>query len=171
MSDIRTKTVDLQREIQDIESRLSQIAQEASQTDSDSDEWDSLESEAKSLKARLSVFERKLEDWGNGRFEIKEMTFGELMHAKDEVLAASFEMNEDELDGVPKDGFYRVKVLEMGIVDQPDSAPRPAEFPYHVGEWLYDEIDELNAAGGAELEDFSLEEMVENEQMSKSPQP
>lgn len=155
MSDdlVQTHTRSISDEVERIGERLREIEQEAAEAERESERGQALESEYKTLKKRQDGLESALSNWGDGEFEIAEMSFGAMMTTKDRVQEVSYEMDVEsgEVDGQLKDGFYRIVTLRNGIVDSPNAAPDdPADYPYHVGQWLYDEVDELNTAAGVD---------------------
>lgn len=159
----RTETLSLSGKMESIRSDIAEVREEAQREVSEGGEGESIKARFNSLRQRLSAFERFAEDVEGDEFVVKEMTFGELMRARDEVSQASYSMNQQsgQVEGVPRDGYYRIKVLEFGVKDAPQGAPPPKDYPYHVGDWVYNAIDELNTGGEADTGNLSLEEIAE----------
>lgn len=148
---------ELEQDIQDVREEAQQARQEYQEEHEDEDDvtpfpdterGQQYENAAQRLRVQKVALEDALEDWGEpSEFVIKELSYGELMMARDEVSSASYEPNPQTggYEGVPRDGLYRVKVLELAIEEVPAEAPTdPKDFPPKVGSWLYDEIDEFN---------------------------
>lgn len=172
-----TETLSIADEVESIEGELEDIRDRADDLRAECDpeddgapdsledhpDYDGLDAAHTNLAARKRGLEEALDDWGTGEFEAKELTYGELMRAKDQVNEKSYEMTAGGLDGVPRDGFYRIKVLELAVVDSPAEAPDdPANYPPQVGQWLYDEVDAMNTAPGGDLGNLSLGEALDS---------
>lgn len=181
-------TLDLADEVEEMEEQIAEIKGEAADVqetlervtppkpgESDErreereeaqEEWDRLDNRFKSLRTRLTAFESKLEDWGDGEFTIREMTYGEVMLCQDEVQQESFDIDVQtgQLDGVPRNGYYNIKVLETAVVDMPNDPDLtgPEDLPQRIGQWLFNEVDEFNMRGGEDLGNTSLEEAIDS---------
>lgn len=153
---VNRKTLSISEEIEEMESQLAETAQEAREAEEGSDRAYEIKVTYESLSQRLSAFERFQENCNGDEFVIKEMTFGEMMRAQDEVSRA-----HRETDGTPGEGYYKIMVMRYGIEEAPDGTPDPKDYPYHIGQWVYDEIDALNTGGEVEVGNLSLEEIAE----------
>jgi hypothetical protein len=151
-----TTTVDMEDEVGRLKDELAQIESEAAESDSDSEEWKTLEEEHKQLTGQLRAFESKMNAWGGSEFVISSLSFTELMAAKDEVQQKS------QRGSNPRTGYYKVKVLEMGVEEGPPGFEnvKETDVPYAVGEWLYDCIDEYTTTGEVSLGNSSLEKAL-----------
>lgn len=107
------------------------------------------------------------------KFIVKELTFGQLQGVSDDMMEASFEVDVErqDIEGTPKQGFYQIELLRESIQHQPEGAPtwedeygnyhpEPAEYPVPVGEWLFEKVDALNTTGDTEMGNSSLEEAM-----------
>ena len=106
-------------------------------------------------------------------FTVKELTFGQLQGVSDDMMEESFEvdMERQDIDGTPKQGYYQVELLREALQGWPENAPvredqygneqaAPGEYPIPVGEWLFERVDALNTAGDTEMGNSSLEEAM-----------
>lgn len=104
------------------------------------DKTERIESEISALEGQAEVLERKKEEWGEDAvFVIREVTFNELMQARDKVQN--------------KEGAYNSEVLDLGVEKLPDAvdADHPGDLSYNVGQFLYDIIDDVNTSGDLTL--------------------
>lgn len=106
-------------------------------------------------------------------FTVKELTFGQLQGVSDDMMEESFEVDMDrqDIEGTPKQGYYQVELLREAIQSWPEHAPvrkdqygneqpAPGEYPIPVGEWLFERVDALNTSGDTEMGNSSLEEAM-----------
>lgn len=109
-------------------------------------------------------------------FVVEELTFGQLQGVSDDMMEESFEVDveREEVEGTPKQGFYQIEFLREAIIEQPPNAPHytdeynnrhpePAEYPIPLGEWLYDKVDAINTTGDTEMGNTSLREAIKSE--------
>lgn len=135
--------------------------EEAPASVEDTEKYQDLNEEFRKAKVKLGAFEDALREWGGGGFQVKGLDFGELMRAKDQVQQASYDVNSQtgQVDGVPRDGFYKTLVVKLGVEDAPAGAPDNLKrIPPQVGSFLYEEINQLTTWGGEDLENLSLAE-------------
>lgn len=117
--------------------------------------------------------QEKFGDVDTCQFVVKELTFGQLQGVSDDMMDASFEVDVERQDiqGTPKQGFYQIELLRESIISQPSGAPtvegeydnekpEPAEYPVPVGEWLFEKVDALNTSGDTKMGNSSLEETI-----------
>lgn len=107
------------------------------------------------LRGGLRALEAKREEWGEVTWTIIEPTFGAIMMAQDEVAQASRGKTEVQ----PGGGFAKVVTLRRVIQDVEGDAPDdPADYPYHVGQLLYEAVDAYITNGEVGLGNLSGEE-------------
>lgn len=166
-------TVSMEVEADRLRDRIREIEEEAEDVTADSDEGKQLKAEYQQHTGRLRALEKYLDQWGGSEFVLKELSYGDLMRAKDEMNQHSYNIDNrsGEVEGVPRDGFYKVKVLGLAIENAPQGAPAEAkDIPYHVGEWLYDKVDNLNTLGELEVKNCSPFETTTGTPSTRSSQ-
>ena len=169
------KTLDLEDELARVEDRLADVREAAAEIDAkldaadvdgdpdpdDFQEWAALEEEFTDLQGKRNEFQAAIDEWDGTEFVIKKLTFGEVNRVKDEVNQASYEVEDGQFQGVPRSGLHELKTVELGLVSTPVGAPDDVRnYPYWVGEWLFEEINQLSTMGGADISDFSLREAI-----------
>lgn len=115
----------------------------------------------------------KFEDVDSCAFTVQELDFGQLQKVSDDMVEESFEVDvqKQELDGTPRQGYYKSELLRESIVEWPPFAPtytnehgrelsQPGDFPVPVSEWLYDRVDAINTTGDTEMGNSSLKEAM-----------
>jgi len=108
-------------------------------------------------------------------FTVRELTFGQLQAVSDDMMEESFEvdMQREDIEGTPKQGFYQIELLREAITRWPAGAPvqedqygneepSPGDYPIPVGEWLFEKVDALNTRGDTEMGNSSLEEAMKS---------
>lgn len=106
---------------------------------------------------------------------VKELTFGQLQRVSDDMMEESFDVDveREEIEGTPRQGFYQTELLHEAIVDWPERAPiftdeykkdhpQPGDYPIPVGEWLFDKVDALNTTGDTDMGNSSLKETLKS---------
>lgn len=104
---------------------------------------------------------------------VKELTFGQLQRVSDDMMEESFEVDvqREEVEGTPRQGFYQTELLHEAIIDWPENAPvftdeykkdhpSPGDYPIPVSEWLFEKVDALNTTGDTEMGNSSLKEAM-----------
>lgn len=131
------------------------------QIDDDDEYWDKITSEYAQVD--------------NCSFEVRELTFGQLQRVSDDMMDESFEVDvqRQDVEGTPRQGFYQIELLREAIIDWPDAAPEneehgvskpaPAEYPIPVGDWLFERVDAINTTGDTEMGNSSLSEAMKSE--------
>lgn len=108
-------------------------------------------------------------------FTVKELTFGQLQRVSDDMVEESFEVDvqKQDIDGTPRQGFYQTELLSEAIVGWPkyaperqdrfgEPAPMPGDYAIPVGEWLFEKVDAFNTTGTSEMGNSSLEEALKS---------
>jgi len=109
-------------------------------------------------------------------FTVEELTFGQLQGVSDDMMEESFEvdMQREDIEGTPKQGFYQIELLRESIKRWPSNAPvqtdeygnempSPGDYPIPVGEWLFERVDALNTRGDTDMGNSSLEEAMRSQ--------
>ena len=101
---------------------------------------------------------------------VRELTFGQLQRVSDDMMEESFnvDIENEDIDGTPRQGFYQTELLNEAIEDWPPGAPSREEYgrespvagdyPIPVGEWLFERVDAINTTGDTEMGNSSLKE-------------
>lgn len=177
-----TKTIDLAerveeitKELEDISQEQGDIVEEAIEAESNGEDvpgeveerFDELETDRVELEGKQSTFNRVLDEWGDGVFEISELSYGQVQSISDDVLEKSFDvdMASKSMKGSPKQGYYQIAILKQAIVESPDNAPKdPAEYPQLIGEYLFEKVNAFNTVGDTEMGNMSLEDRMKQHQ-------
>lgn len=107
-------------------------------------------------------------------FQAEELSFGQVQAVQDDMVEKSFEMDmqRQDIDGTPKQGYMQIELLREAIVDWPEEAPsrtvdygnakepEPGDYPEDVSSWMFDKIDAFNTTQEENLENLSLEERM-----------
>jgi len=159
----QTKTVDLHDEIESLDTEIDDIIDEAESLAEDSDEYEQLDVEYKALAMKQQQYESLIEQIGGSVFKIRELSFGEMMHIRDQVKAKS----EDPQN--PREGLYKTLILDKAVVDQPAGIDSDAkQWPETLGEWVYNEVDMMNSGVDEEaLGNLSLAEEMERRETTQ----
>ena len=187
---MRSKTVDIRAEAEEIRtSRLPEVEDAQDQLvaelkeeyedfskvpDVEEKAFNALEEERIELEGQAQALENAVEAWDGGEFVIQELTTGQIAHITDAVSEKSFDFDphEGELKGgTPKQGFGKIETLRQAIVQWPTDAPTrkdehgntgpaPADYPYQVGEYLYEKVNSLNTVGDTDMGNSSLRERM-----------
>lgn len=154
MDDAVTKAVDLQDEVARLEDEIEDVLEKAEELDEDTEAFEDADADFKAYSIERDKFEEYAEELDSTEFTIRELSFGELMHIRDEVLAVSSES--------PREGLYRVKIMETAVENSPDGmSDDPKDWPPTIAEWVYDEIDQMNTGMDEEnLSQYSLKEKM-----------
>lgn len=124
--------------------------------------YEKLKREIKNLRGEAETLEHYLDEWGSGKFTIREFSVGGVGMIQDDVAEASG--IDIQGGGTPKSGYARQRALEVGIESKPEGSPEIENFPDAVGDWLYDVVDEFNTSGSVDLGNFSLrKDMMKSE--------
>jgi Arc/MetJ-type ribon-helix-helix transcriptional regulator len=103
-------------------------------------------------------------------FVTEELSYGQVQSVQDDMMEKSFELDiqEEDMDGTPKQGYMQIELLREAIVDWPEEAPtrtrrrteepEPGDYPEQVSDWLFDRVDAYNTTQESELGNTSLEE-------------
>lgn len=168
---LETRVEEIKQEAADVEARIQEAraADDRDPAQEDLEAFDRLDQSFAETQSRLIGLRDALEDWtdepdDDAVFEVKALTWGELMRAKDEVNVKSYEVDRSSGDysGVPRSGYYKVHVVQLAVTRAPPAAPAdPEDYPFDVGEWLYETVDDLNTTGGEDLENLSLRAALE----------
>lgn len=98
---------------------------------------------------------------GDGAFTIQELMAAETSMLQDDVAEQSLDVDfeRQRMDGTPKEGYHRIRTLEVSVVDAPaamDTRHDPdlgrevyqvGLLPDHVAQYLYECVTALNDAG------------------------
>lgn len=105
-------------------------------------------------------------------FEIEELSFGQVQAVQDDMVEKSFDMdiNEQDLDGTPKQGYMQKELIKESLVRWPEEAPeetymgsrepKPGDYPDEVAEWLFEKVDAYNTTQEESMGNLSLEERM-----------
>lgn len=160
MTELDTRVISLDegiRKAQDAVDEAKERAEEIQRykTDEDGEETNELTAEAQRLQSefvdsgsRRDSLQELKRQWGEVSWTITEMSYGEIMRARDEVQRASQAAGQDD----PGSGSLQVWTLRLGIEDAPEEAPNdPANYPLYLGEWLYEEVNDFNTTEGVDV--------------------
>lgn len=101
---------------------------------------------------------------GDGAFIIQELMTSETAMLTDDVSQQSIDVDYErqQVNGVPKEGYHKVRTLELSIVDGPDAMETRTDrelgrevyavgkLPDHVSDYLYECAMALNDAGAVD---------------------
>ena len=154
------------------------------------DEWDDLSDEETELTGKLRKFREVREVWGERptdeegeptgdyvcEWVVRELSFGQLQAVSDDMMEESFEVDVErgDVQGTPKQGVYQIELLREAIEEQPPGAPTrtvststqtidkpaPSNYPFQIGEWLFEKVDAINTTGEQDMGNSSLEEAL-----------
>lgn len=105
-------------------------------------------------------------------FETQELSYGQVQSVQDQMMEESFELDvqNEDMDGTPKQGFMQIELLREALEDWPENAPTqkrrrkevasPGDYPEQVSDWLFDRVDAYNTTQEAEMGNTSLEEAM-----------
>lgn len=112
--------------------------------------------------------EAAVEDVDECLFVTEELSYGQVQAVSDEMMEKSFEVDvqRQDIEGSPKQGFMQIELLREAIVDWPEGAPvretrrteepEPGDYPEPVSEWLFDRVDAFNTTQESEMGNTSL---------------
>ena len=154
------------------------------------DDWDDLDDEEVDLTGELKKFQNVKKTWGNEEVDadgegtgnytcqwtVRELSFGQLQAVSDDMMEESFDVDVERgnVTGTPKQGYYQIELLREAIREGPPGAPTrtvkmgtvereqpaPADYPFRIGEWLFDTVDAINTTGDTEMGNSSLSEAM-----------
>lgn len=110
-----------------------------------------VEERIRTLEHTASVFHTCAEEWGGSTFSLKtNLAFHEVQAASDDIAEMTVASGLPEEVASAKRGAYKLRVLMFGIEQSPPDAPEPNAdgFPWQVGQYLYQQFDDLNSRGG-----------------------
>lgn len=124
------------------------------------EEWEQTQEVRASLKGQMSALEDAIGSWEGTEITCRELTYGTIQRARDNVSKKSYEVDSSgDATGVPRQGYYQLHILELSITEMPPGAPDdPRELHHHVGEILFERVDEYNTTGDFEMAKNSLRE-------------
>lgn len=107
-------------------------------------------------------------------FRAEELSFGQIQAVQDDMVEKSFEMDMErqDIDGTPKQGYMQIELLREAIIDWPEEAPartveygnakepEPGDYPEDVSSWMFEKIDAFNTTQEESMENLSLEERM-----------
>lgn len=109
-------------------------------------------------------------------FKAEELSFGQVQSVSDDMVEKSFDMDMErqDIEGTPKQGYMQIELLREAIVDWPGDAPtrtvrrgreepEPGDYPEPVAKWLFDKVDAFNTTQEKSLGNSSLEEKMKSE--------
>jgi hypothetical protein len=103
---------------------------------------------------------------------VRELTFGQLQRVSDDMMEQSFDVDvqNEDIQGTPRQGFYQTELLNEAIEDWPpgapcrqqysDEIPDAGDYPIPVGEWLFELVDAINTTGESEMGNSSLKDAM-----------
>lgn len=176
LDDIRRReTIDLATRVQelrddlipDLAARIDEAEVQAA--DDDTVDPDPTPQEYRDLRDRLrgqaDACERVVDAFdGDGEFVIQELMAAEVALLQDDVAEQSLDVDfqRERMDGVPKEGYHRIRTLELAVVEAPAAIPterdpdlgRPVyqigQLPDQPVEYLYNCVTALNDTGEVE---------------------
>lgn len=168
---LEDRVEEIENDLEEVENEQEEIVQEAIEAEENGEEissekevrFDDLEVDRVELNGELESINRTLEDWEDGEFEIRELSYGQVQRISDDVLEKSFDVDvaTESLSGSPKQGYYEIQILKEAIVDAPDNAPdNPADYPQLIGEFLFDKVNAFNTVGDTEMGNMSLQDKM-----------
>lgn len=95
----------------------------------DADDPPDAPAELRDLRDRLAgqagACERVTDALGGGEFTVQELMTKETALLTDDVTAQSVDVDyeREEVSGTPKQGYHKVRTLELSLVDAPDAMP------------------------------------------------
>jgi len=108
---------------------------------------------------------------------VRELTYGQVQRIRDDMMEESFEVDvqNEDIEGSPKSGFYQTEILKEAVIDWPEFAPSttnrrkvelplPGEYPVPVSEWLYERVNAYNTTGDSDMGNSSLEEALNSKE-------
>lgn len=181
LDDIRlTETIDLAQRVQylredrlpNAEARIEEAEHQAA--DEDADDPDPTPGELRDLKERLAgqadAMQRVVDALGDGRFTIQELMTAETALLQDDVAERAIDVDyeREQVNGSPKEGYHKVRTLQLSIVEAPDRMDaemdrdlgrevyQVGKLPDLVSDYLYQCVTALNESGSVEgVQDFS----------------
>lgn len=142
---------EIRAELEDLREEAADYGKGSPEAQEVEEEYARKREEVRDLAAKRRTFERLSDQWSTDSFTIKELTFGELQRARDETGERSYSVDQTGVEGYPREGYYRLQVLNLAVVGAPSDAPDdPKDWPLHLGEWLYEKVDQLNSTATLE---------------------
>lgn len=181
LDDIRLReTIDLAERVQYLredripkaEARIADAEEQAA--DEDADAPDPTPEELRDLRDRLAgqadAMQRVVDALGDGRFTIQELMTAETSLLQDDVAERAIDVDYDrqQVSGTPKEGYHRVRTLQLSLVEAPDRMDaqmdrdlgrevyQVGKLPDLVSDYLYQCVTSLNESGDIDgVGDFS----------------
>lgn len=139
------------------------------------DDAQDLEATKKTLEGQATACERVVEAFdGDPVFTLQELMTAETALLTDDVTQESVNVDYErqQASGAPKQGYHKVRTLELALVDAPEGMPtthdgelgrdiyRVGDLPDHVTDYLYQCATSLNDAqtveGVGNLSDYGV---------------
>lgn len=108
-------------------------------------------------------------------FKAEELSFGQVQSVSDDMVEKSFEMDvqNQDIEGTPKQGYMQVELLREAIIDWPEEAPtrkvrrnsyeaEPGDYPEPVAEWMFEKVDAFNTTQEESLGNSSLADKMKS---------
>jgi hypothetical protein len=174
---VNDRIEELEQSLSDVEERRDEIVEIASQQEkygSDlEEEYNDLEARRVELQGELQELQWTVENYGGGTYKIRKLKYGDLQRIQDQVTEESLELDieSENIEGVPREGRYKILVLRESIVDQPADAPTredgrrrdvpaPGKYEDTLAEWMYEKVNSLNTTGSFDMGNLSLDEAI-----------
>lgn len=164
-----TRTVDLYDRVDEIReevlpeerARLDELREEYERASAEDGQFSeaalAAQSDAADVRERIQtlehtarVFHTCAQRWGGSEFTLTtNLAFHEVQAASDDIAEMTVASGLPEEVASAKRGAYKLRVLMFGIEDSPPEAPAPNddEFPWQVGQYLYQQFDDINSRG------------------------
>lgn len=167
LDDIRlTETIDLNARVSEIRETLLPELDEKITAAEDAEDPDPTPDELEAVRDRLQgqagACERVIGALdGDGGFVIQELMTAETALLTDDVSERSIDVDyeREEVSGAPKQGYHKVRTLELAVVDAPSGMDaqhdrelgrdvyRVGKLPDLVSDYLYEAVVSLNDTG------------------------
>lgn len=153
-------TIDLQDRIRAIDERLEEIEAEAAEADPDSAAYQDYREEYEELAEAKDTIGEKIDAWGGSQFAIKaEIKWADQVLVND-LFRGDTKAGETD-DPETKFGALKRRMVQVYTTETPPDAPEdPRDYPPVVGEWLYQQIDNLTRFGEADVGNWRLDQAL-----------
>jgi hypothetical protein len=118
----------------------------------------------KSLRGFVELFQDLLDEDPAARFVLRELSAAQHEKIVDNVNEKSYSVDPQtrQIEGIPKSGHGRILALGEAVQEAPDPLPdEVGDYPMRLKNWLWEQVERLNSAGGEQVEDFSVQEELE----------
>jgi hypothetical protein len=168
--DLAAKAEELRERAEEVREQRDELVAEAREEYGDADDaperlherYDELSERMKDLLGTADTYQRCVDEWGGGEFDLVELNTDEFAAVLDAVSAEAAQQRRE--DGDLPDGYGRVKSLEYGVESKPPGAPAsPGEWPPAVSNELWAELNDLSTPSEVDLGNGSLAAAMDEE--------